>query len=88
MIIITRDEWVARFIAVVLCKTTIGVDMSLFVIPIAVAGLKILPIGSNPDLFVLSLPLSLEQDALAMFAFIGGFSSATSKKILLKPDIK
>ena len=56
--------------------------MSLFVIPIAVAGLKILPIGSNPDLFVLSLPLSLEQDALAMFAFIGGFSSATSMVIV------
>ena len=56
--------------------------MSLFVIPIAVAGLKILPAGSNPDLFVLSLPLSLEQDALAMFAFIGGFSSATSMVIV------
>jgi len=56
--------------------------MSLFVIPIAVAGLKILPIGSNPDLFVLSLPLSLERDALAMFAFIGGFSSATSMVIV------
>ena len=56
--------------------------MSLFVIPIAVAGLKILPTGSNPDLFVLSLPLSLEQDALAMFAFIGGFSSATSMVIV------
>ena len=56
--------------------------MSLFVIPIAVAGLKILPIGSNPDLFVLSLPLSLEQDALAMFAFVGGFSSATSMVIV------
>ena len=56
--------------------------MSLFVIPIAVAGLKILPSGSNPDLFVLSLLLSLEQDALAMFAFIGGFSSATSMVIV------
>ncbi len=56
--------------------------MSLFVIPIAVAGLKILPTGSNPDLFVLSLPLSLNQDALAMFAFIGGFSSATSMVIV------
>ena len=56
--------------------------MSLFVIPIAVAGLKILPIGSNPDLFELSLPRSLEQDALAMFAFIGGFSSATSMVIV------
>ena len=56
--------------------------MSLFVIPIAVAGLKFLPAGSNPDLFVLSLPLSLEQDALAMFAFIGGFSSATSMVIV------
>ena len=56
--------------------------MSLFVLPIAAAGLKILPDGANPDLFVLTLPLALGQENLAMFAFLGGFSSATSMVIV------
>ncbi len=56
--------------------------MSLFVVPIAVVGLDLLPAGSNPDLFVLSLPLSQGQNNLAMFAFLGGFSSATSMVIV------
>jgi Na+/proline symporter/nitrogen-specific signal transduction histidine kinase len=56
--------------------------MSLFVVPIAVVGLDLMPAGSNPDLFVLSLPLSQGQDGLAMFSFLGGFSSATSMVIV------
>lgn len=56
--------------------------MSLFVVPIAVVGLEILPQGSNPDLFVLTLPLALDQNGLAMLAFLGGFSSATSMVII------
>ncbi|WP_050930322.1 sensor histidine kinase [Aestuariivita boseongensis] len=56
--------------------------MSLFVIPIAVVGLDLMPQGSNPDLFVLSLPLSQGNEGLAMLAFIGGFSSATSMVIV------
>lgn len=56
--------------------------MSLFVVPIAVVGLDLLPQGSNPDLFVLSLPLSQGQNGLAMLSFLGGFSSATSMVIV------
>jgi signal transduction histidine kinase len=56
--------------------------MSLFVVPIAVIGLEVLPEGSNPDLFVLSLPLSQGREGLAMFSFLGGFSSATSMVIV------
>ncbi|MDP2086367.1 MAG: ATP-binding protein [Gemmobacter sp.] len=56
--------------------------MSLFVVPIAVVGLQVLPAGSNPDLFVLTLPLALDQGGLAMLAFLGGFSSATSMVIV------
>ena len=56
--------------------------MSLFVVPIAVVGLDLMPEGSNPDLFVLSIPLSQGQNSLAMFAFLGGFSSATSMVIV------
>ncbi len=56
--------------------------MSLFVVPIAVVGLDLLPPGSNPDLFVLTVPLSQGNDWLAMLSFIGGFSSATSMVIV------
>ncbi|SEO15907.1 hypothetical protein SAMN04490248_10254 [Salinihabitans flavidus] len=56
--------------------------MSLFVVPIAVMGLEILPEGANPDLFVLTLPLATGQEALAMLSFLGGFSSATSMVIV------
>ncbi len=56
--------------------------MSLFVVPIAVVGIALLPEGSNPDLFVLTIPLALEQDGLAVLAFLGGFSSATSMVIV------
>jgi Na+/proline symporter/nitrogen-specific signal transduction histidine kinase len=56
--------------------------ISIFVVPIAVVGLQIMPEGSNPDLFVLTIPLSLGEDRLAMLAFLGGFSSATSMVIV------
>ncbi len=56
--------------------------MSLFILPIAVMGLERLPAGANPDMFVLTLPLAEGQGALAMLAFLGGFSSATSMVIV------
>ena len=56
--------------------------ISLFVLPIAVIGLEIMPPGANPDLFVLTVPLASGQDALAMLAFLGGFSAATSMVII------
>ena len=55
--------------------------MSLFVLPIAVTGLELLP-GTNPDLFVLTVPLDQGQTGLAMLSFLGGFSSATSMVIV------
>ena len=56
--------------------------MSLFVVPIAVVGLEMLPAGSNPDQFVLTLPLAEGQRGLAILSFLGGFSSATSMVIV------
>lgn len=56
--------------------------MSLFVVPIAVVGLELMPEGANPDFFVLSLPLTQGQSGLATLAFLGGFSSATSMVIV------
>lgn len=56
--------------------------MSLFTLPIALYGLTAMPAGANPDMFVLTLPLAAGQESLALFAFIGGFSSATSMIIV------
>ena len=56
--------------------------MTLFIMPIAVVGLKVMPQGANPDLFVLTLPLSEHRHDLALLAFLGGFSSATSMVIV------
>ncbi|MCS6762686.1 MAG: hypothetical protein MO846_12600 [Candidatus Devosia symbiotica] len=49
--------------------------MSLFILSIAMFGLTVMPAGSNPDMFALTLPMAFGQDALALFAFIDSFSS-------------
>ncbi|MEM1384842.1 MAG: sensor histidine kinase [Pseudomonadota bacterium] len=56
--------------------------ISLFTLPIAVMGLTLLPAESNPDLYVLNLPLQAGREELALLVFIGGFSSATSMVIV------
>ena len=56
--------------------------MSLFILPIAVVGLERMTGNSNPDMLVLTLPLSEGKGSLAMLAFLGGFSSATSMVIV------
>jgi len=56
--------------------------MSLFVVPIAVVGLDLMPAAANPDLFVVTLPLQEGRQGLAILAFLGGFSSATSMVIV------
>ncbi|MCK9517134.1 MAG: sensor histidine kinase [Ottowia sp.] len=54
----------------------------VFALPIAIKGLEYLPVGANPDMFVLTLPMWAGQEALTLFAFIGGFSSATAMVIV------
>ncbi|MEM1314657.1 MAG: sodium:solute symporter, partial [Pseudomonadota bacterium] len=56
--------------------------LCLAILPIAAAGLAWLPQGANPDMFVLSLPLTQGAEGLALLAFLGGFSSATSMVIV------
>lgn len=56
--------------------------MTIFIVPIALVGQDVMPAGSNPDLYVLTLPLSEHMNGLAMLAFLGGFSSATSMVIV------
>ncbi len=56
--------------------------MTLFIMPIAIVGTKVMPAGANPDLYVLTLPLAENRHELALLAFLGGFSSATSMVIV------
>ncbi len=58
--------------------------VTLMVVPIAGAGVALF--GSNPavasDTFVLALPLSEGNNALALAAYVGGFSAATGMVIV------
>jgi len=57
--------------------------INIFVLPIALSGT--MAFGgdvSNADMFVLSVPIFHDQAALALFAFIGGLSAATSMVIV------
>ena len=57
--------------------------INLFVLPIALGGLLHFGPGAmDADSFVLSLPLSQGQNALALFVFIGGLSAATGMVIV------
>ncbi len=57
--------------------------INLFVVPIAAAGLLILPKGAfDADMFVLALPLSAGADVITLLAFVGGLSAATAMVIV------
>jgi Na+/proline symporter/nitrogen-specific signal transduction histidine kinase len=57
--------------------------INIFVLPIALGGLMHFPSGRvDADTFVLTLPISQQQPALALLAFIGGLSAATGMVIV------
>ena len=56
--------------------------MTLFIIPIALAGKMLLPVDTSSDAYVLALPLYAENIGLSSFAFIGGLSATTSMVIV------
>jgi len=57
--------------------------IALPILPLARAGDALLaPQGVPSDLYVLALPLSQGNEALALFAFLGGLSAATGMVIL------
>ncbi len=56
--------------------------INLFVLPIALGGLLYFNGAHNPEHFVLSLPMSAGQNALALFVFVGGLSAATGMVIV------
>ena len=58
------------------------IAINLFVVPIAAVGLMTPAAGTNADLYVVSLPLAAGSHGLAVFAFIGGLSAATSMVIV------
>ena len=57
--------------------------INIFVVPIAAAGLMMLPKGSlDADMFVLGLPLAAGADVITLLAFVGGLSAATAMVIV------
>jgi signal transduction histidine kinase len=57
--------------------------INVFVLPIAIGGMMQFPSGNvDADTFVLTLPMAHQQQALALFAFIGGLSAATGMVIV------
>ena len=57
--------------------------INIFVLPIAMAGLLTFPGGSvNADTFILTLPLSMQQQWLSIFVYIGGLAAATGMVIV------
>ncbi len=56
--------------------------LNIFVLPIALAGMELFGTAKNPDNFLISIPLFLNAEWLALLAFIGGFSAATSMIIM------
>ncbi|MBW7900352.1 MAG: histidine kinase [Rhodocyclaceae bacterium] len=57
--------------------------INLFVLPIALGGLmRFAGQGMDADSFVLTLPMSAQQELLALLVFVGGLSAATGMVIV------
>ncbi|MFC5302892.1 sensor histidine kinase [Azospira restricta] len=57
--------------------------INVFVLPIALGGLmQFAGQGIDADTFVLTLPMSAQQELLALFVFVGGLSAATGMVIV------
>ncbi|TFG44562.1 MAG: histidine kinase [Syntrophobacterales bacterium] len=56
--------------------------INVFVLPIAFGGSLFFTAGVDADTFVLTLPIAMRHEALAMLVFIGGMSAATGMVIM------
>ncbi|WP_417691048.1 PAS-domain containing protein [Pseudidiomarina sp.] len=56
--------------------------INLFILPIALAGLLLVPQAATQDTFMLQLLLMADQPTITAVAFIGGLASATSMVII------
>lgn len=71
---VRRARWMFSGYLVVIC---------LFVVPITASGQAMLSAaGVAPDTYVLALPMAMDNTALALAAFVGGFSAATGMVIV------
>ena len=71
---IRRARWLFPFYLVLI---------NLFVIPIAAAGILLLPEGSvDTDFYVLALPMEAGSKLFTVLAFLGGLSAATAMVIV------
>ena len=58
------------------------VAINVFVVPIALAGLHLLPAEADRDMAVLALPLREHAGFIALVTFVGGLSAATAMVIV------
>ncbi|WP_445765931.1 hybrid sensor histidine kinase/response regulator [Rheinheimera sp.] len=56
--------------------------MGIFTLPLALAGVMLLGANANIDLVVLQLPLAAQRTDIALLAYLGGFSAATSMVVV------
>ncbi len=56
--------------------------ISLFIVPVAVAGLLTFDVSVEADTFMLALPMFADQQWLTLLAMLGGFSAATGMVIV------
>lgn len=56
--------------------------MGMFTLPLALAGVMLLGSEANIDLVVLQLPLAVQRTDVALLAYLGGFSAATSMVVV------
>ena len=56
--------------------------IGLFIWPITSAGLLLMPPDANPDMYILSLPLSTGYPGLAVLIYLGGLAAAVSMVII------
>ena len=71
---VRRARWLFSGYLLVIC---------LFVLPITAAGKAVLSgAGVAPDTYVLALPMAMDNTALALAAYVGGFSAATGMVIV------
>jgi signal transduction histidine kinase/Na+/proline symporter len=56
--------------------------ISALVLPLALAGMTLLPASASPDLYVIAVPLAQGSRLVALLAFVGGFSAATAMVVV------
>jgi len=56
--------------------------MGMFTLPLALAGVMLLGSDANIDLVVLQLPMAAQRTDIALLAYLGGFSAATSMVVV------